>query len=396
MKRFIATGLFLFSLAFGLTGCSAIGSETLTGATTGTGTGSSTGMGDSGSTGGVTNVKSGQLTAVEWNDNAHWRFFKNLLVDTNYNQYPVYWGLPVDYRISIAAVSGTLAAADASVKLKTSSGSTICQTRTDNKGRAVLFYKQSDIPNQPFTMTIASGTASTDILAVLDNDTNILTVDLTGVSVPAKTLDLMVVIDTTGSMGDELTYLKAEILNVIQRVKLSNSGITVRISCNYYRDEGDEYVVRDYEFTESVETVISQMNIQQAKDGGDYEEAVHTAMENAITGEKHVWSASATARICFLVLDAPPHYNTDVVGSISKIADNAASKGIRIVPVVCSGANKSLEFLMRLWAIRSGGTCVYLTDASGIGGSHLTPTIGEAPTELLNDLMVRVIGEYLK
>ena len=42
----------------------------------------------------------------------------------------------------------------------------------------------------------------------------------------------------------------------------------------------------------------------------------------------------------------------------------------------------------------TGGTYTFLTNHSGIGNSHLEPTIGEYEVEKLNDLLVRVISEY--
>ena len=71
-----------------------------------------------------------------------------------------------------------------------------------------------------------------------------------------------------------------------------------------------------------------------------------------------------------------------------------AQSGIRIVPVVASGIDKSTEFLMRMTAIRTHGTYVFITDDSGIGGEHLEPTVGEYEVEFLSDLLVRLIGRF--
>ena len=42
----------------------------------------------------------------------------------------------------------------------------------------------------------------------------------------------------------------------------------------------------------------------------------------------------------------------------------------------------------------TGGTFVYVTDDSGIGGSHHDPEIPNAVVEKLNDLLVRLINGY--
>ena len=50
---------------------------------------------------------------------------------------------------------------------------------------------------------------------------------------------------------------------------------------------------------------------------------------------------------------------------------------------------------MRQIAILTGGTYVFITDHSGIGNSHLEPSIGKYKVEFLNELMARVIKKYI-
>ena len=70
------------------------------------------------------------------------------------------------------------------------------------------------------------------------------------------------------------------------------------------------------------------------------------------------------------------------------------AQGIKVIPVASSGVDKETEFLLRMLAITSGGEYVFLTDDSGIGGSHIEPTIGAHEVEKLNDLMVRLVQKY--
>ncbi|WP_139902638.1 VWA domain-containing protein [Clostridium thermarum] len=95
-------------------------------------------------------------------------------------------------------------------------------------------------------------------------------VDFKTIDDDSNILDLMFVVDTTGSMQDELDYLKAELKNVIRRVDAEASqSLDIRLSCNYYRDQGDEYVVRPFPFTRDIDEVINDMNKQYADGGGD-------------------------------------------------------------------------------------------------------------------------------
>ncbi len=174
----------------------------------------------------------------------------------------------------------------------------------------------------------------------------------------------MFMIDATASMADELECLKAEVADVIESVGTTRSGLHIRTSVNFYRDEGDQYVVRSFPFTTSLTTVTSQIAAQTAGGGGDYPEAVHLALQNAVSG--HQWSSSARARLLFLVLDAPPHEQQGVIASIGEQVERAARSGIRIVPVASSGVNTETEFILRAIDILTGGTA----DEPRIGRSH--------------------------
>ena len=80
---------------------------------------------------------------------------------------------------------------------------------------------------------------------------------------------------------------------------------------------------------------------------------------------------------------------------MTKTVKALAAEGVRLIPVASSGVNTETEFLLRSWAVMTGGTYTFLTDHSGVGNSHLEPTVGEYEVEKLNDLMVRLLMEYL-
>jgi hypothetical protein len=162
----------------------------------------------------------------------------------------------------------------------------------------------------------------------------------------------------------------------------------------FYRDTEDEYVTRISNFSTDINQTIDFINDQQANGGGDFPEAVHTALKKAVNDLQ--WSTNATSRIIFLVLDAPPHYESQIVSEIHNQISLAAGKGIKVIPVTASGIDKETEFLMRYMAIATNGTYVFITNDSGIGGEHLEATVGEYEVELLNNLIERLINKYLE
>lgn len=124
-----------------------------------------------------------------------------------------------------------------------------------------------------------------------------------------------------------------------------------------------------------------------APGGGDYPEALDIAVNKQ-------WSTGATAKIIFHVLDAPAHKGIEYENKLVNATKTAAEKGIRICPIICSGAADSTEYTMREPAIYTGSTFVFVTDDSGIGNSHHDPELPNVTVELLNSLIVRLVNGY--
>jgi len=203
-------------------------------------------------------------------------------------------------------------------------------------------------------------------------------------------LDLALVIDTTGSMGDELEYLKAEIDEIAATAKNMFPNVDQRFALIVYRDEGDQYVTRSYDFTESLSEFRSMLATQRAAGGGDYPEAVHVALEQA--GQLN-WRDRETARMLFLVADAPPHdrfanRSLDAVQGLRR-------QGVRVFPVASSGTRLKAEFVLRAASFLTMGQYLFLTDHSGVGNPHAKPHVPEYTVEHLNRLMVRMIAQQL-
>jgi Mg-chelatase subunit ChlD len=271
--------------------------------------------------------------------------------------------------------------------LTNSDGKVIYTAVSDVNGMAYLLY---DLDNTKETVGhIVVGGTRYDISA---QDQTVVNLASAGVS--ATKLDLLFMVDTTGSMGDELSYLQAELRDVIRKVAEAGQVYAINLSVNFYRDTGDEYVVRSFEFTSDIDKAISQLSEQSPNGGGDYAEAVHLALEDVVNN--HQWRDGAV-KLCFMVLDAPPHTDREIKGIDDRMQTTVmtmAERGIRFIPLASSGVDTETEFLLRSWAVMTGGTYTFLTNHSGIGNSHLEPTIGEYEVEKLNDLLVRVICEY--
>ncbi len=331
----------------------------------------------------------GLLTAGRWSDRDDWDRWQNLLAPgSSYHGMLDSWRVSRLERVAVRLNGRSRVPADAEVVLEDGRGRRLWEARTDNQGRADLY-----LPARRSGQLMVRGPdgrvlASREVRAGEQHELRLRE----DVSV-ASALDLMFVVDTTGSMGDELSFLQSELVDIVGRVERGASQeLRIRTSVNFYRDQGDDYVVRSFPFTADLDETLGHLRAEHAGGGGDYPEALDSALMDAV--QDHRWSDSAVARVMFVITDAPPHPGFAVGHRLEEAASLAASKGIRVVPVASSGVDKPTEFMLRHLAVSTGGTYVFLTDHSGIGNAHLEPTVGPYVVEPLNDLLVDVIREY--
>ncbi len=332
-----------------------------------------------------------KLTAAEWNDNKNWPFFTNL-VNAGTVSFPSF-GLDPRNRIEVlVTVDSTLAVVipcvNETVTLLDPEGKVLWTARTDRTGTAYLFWAEGQTPDR-----VVCGEASAPVNAPepgsdpqgqtvmkpLDN------VVLHGSgAAPAQTgLQVLFIVDTTGSMADEIAYLQKDFSAIAERVGADG----VQWSASFYRDEGDEYVTRHSGFSSDVAEVQRRINGEYADGGGDTPEAVAQVLTECLT-DRSDWDENC-AKLAFLIFDAPPHEGREA--ELQAAVKAAAEKGVKLIPVVASNAERDTELFGRALAILTNGSYVFLTDDSGVGGSHLEPIVGDYEVELLQDLIVRLI-----
>lgn len=339
---------------------------------------------------GQTELQPNQLTAGEWNDINHWDFWTRLMRHQEFSGFQSHWGFDTRGKLSIQLKNRNDQALSNYRVTAFGEDKKLWTAQTNFEGKAVLwpFLYRQEAANITVVITDANG----EEVYRKNTSSNHLTVTLNRKRERITDLDVMFMVDATGSMGDEISYLKAELEDIIGRLNRGNQ-LNTRTAMVFYRDHTDEYLIRDFGFNRNLDQVKNNLNKQHADGGGDFEEAVEKAMENAIFQQQ--WTkATAAAKIMFMILDAPPHHDSAKIKSLQKSVKAAAEKGIILIPVVASGIDKNTEFLMRFMAMATNGTYVFLTDDSGIGNSHLKPTIGHYQVEHLNNLLNRLIRKY--
>ena len=333
----------------------------------------------------------GLVTAGEWNDLDNWAFYQKTLMKEPFKGFPDDWQMYTNHRIAVALTAKNKPAANATVTLFRND-TPIWTAKTDNLGRAELwvgaFQKEKELNPTLLRLKVNEQWVST--AAISETQVNRIALDETLPS-PTTLVQIACMVDATGSMGDELEFRKMDLKKVINEVQKTNTQLKISTATVFYRDEGDEYVVKHSPFTEDINQTTEFISQQRADGGGDFPEAVDKAL---VQLNQLQWQPEARTRIAFLVLDAPPHNKPAVINSIQYSVKTAAASGIKLIPVVASGIDKTTEFLMRFIAMYTNGTYVFITDHSGIGNKHLEPSVGEYQVEKLSDLMVRLIKKY--
>jgi hypothetical protein len=201
------------------------------------------------------------------------------------------------------------------------------------------------------------------------------------------TLDIALVIDTTGSMGDEMAFLQTEIQSISMRIEKVYPDAEQRWALIVYRDVGDAYVAQGYDFGSDPEAFRDNLAAQWVDGGGDFPEAPDAAL--AAMNELSWREGESNARLAFWVADAP-HHNERASDMTDAVA-GAQELGIHVYPVASSGIDEFTELLMRSTAQLTGGRYIFLTSDSGIGGDHKEPSIPCYFVTRLDVAMLRMV-----
>ena len=332
--------------------------------------------------------EAGQLTASVFFDNDKYAYWKSLLTKgQNENENGLFQEYANKYafetsnrvKVSIPGVKGA--------KVEFADGS--FKTQTDANGVGYLF---TDTTNDEYKINVTyvntnqeSVTKEYTVKKDFDN-----VIDIKDATEANNQIEIMFMVDTTGSMSDEIEFLKLELADVISKVKESNPNVQILVGLLFYRDFGDDYVTRYFDFTKDIDSQLENLKKQFSDGGGDFEEAVYKAYEEAL--EKQ-WSNTSSTKLLVHVADAPSH--DEDVEKWNNSIKSLTSKGIKVITIASSGIDKKTEYFFRCQSLISGGAYVYITDDSGIGGSHIEATVDEKQiVEYLNALLIRLINGY--
>ncbi len=172
-------------------------------------------------------------------------------------------------------------------------------------------------------------------------------------------LDVLFVLDATGSMGDEIQVVKEKMIEMIAEIERGEPRPEVRFGCLVYRDRGDEYVTLAHMFSVDTDACIEFIERIAAAGGGDGPESVNQALHEAI--HTFNWDMDESVdRMIFLIGDAEPHFYPEDFRWVEEI-EVALERDIIVHTIGCSGLSEEGVRVFKEIAFGTEGTFEYLT-----------------------------------
>ena len=341
------------------------------------------------------------LNAGEIDDNAQWEHFTQYRTGFLQVSSQMARDVDVSQRQIITVSDGQRLPVLGARVLVYGSQELLAETRTYATGHSLFFPSAwtAALGQQAFRVIVQKNDTTVEFMLDPAADSE-WQVTLDAVQQPDRiSLDVLFLLDATGSMADEITQLQTNILDISSNIAQLPGDVDVRYALVAYRDRGDDYVTRAYDFVPDVSDFQAQLNAVEADGGGDNPESLNEALHVAI--QDMAWRQDDTIKLVFLVADAPPHldYPNDYDYSQEMVA--AAWKGIKIHPIASSGLKQDGEFIFRQIAQYSMGHFIFLTYQQGNAGEpgaerpDLAAGQDNYTVEQLDDLVLELITDEI-
>ncbi len=157
------------------------------------------------------------------------------------------------------------------------------------------------------------------------------------------TLEMVFVLDTTGSMGGLLEGAKQRIWGIVNEVMQNSSRPSVRIGLVAYRDRGDAYVTQVLPLTDDLDQVYTTLMDYRADGGGDTPENVRRALDDGVNRAGWSKPSSQLAQILFLVGDAPPHNDYQDEPDVLTTVAAAVKRNMIVNTIQCGNISGTAE-----------------------------------------------------
>ena len=237
----------------------------------------------------------------------------------------------------------------------------------------------------PMTLMLPRSAAGTNLSLTLPDDT---------LPTGPLELDVLFLLDATGSMADEIYRIKTTLVSIGQQIADLPQQPDLRVATVAYRDRGDDFVTRIYDFDGDIPGFLETVRGLHADGGGDYPESLNQGLHEALTDTS--WRPHSI-KLLFLLADAPPHLDYPQDQDYAREMARAQQEGVKIFTVASSGLDVQGEYIFRQLAQQTMGRFVFILYSTPPQGELTTPhEVGDDySVENLDRLIVRLITEEL-
>ena len=182
-------------------------------------------------------------------------------------------------------------------------------------------------------------------------------------------VDVVFVLDTTGSMSGLIQTAKEKIWSIASTMASAQPSPEIRVGLVGYRDIGDAYVTRVVDLSSDLDSVYAKLMEFQAGGGGDGPESVNKALYDAVHSMS--WSHRDQAyQTIFLVGDAPPHMDYNEV-QYPAILSAARERGIVVNTIQCGNLPTTVGPWTSIASLGNGN--FFQVEQSGSAVAYATP-----------------------
>lgn len=166
-------------------------------------------------------------------------------------------------------------------------------------------------------------------------------------------IELVFVLDTTGSMSGLINAAKEKIWSIASSMASAQTAPDIKIGLVAYRDRGDSYVTQTIALSNDLDSMYAKLMDFKAGGGGDTPESVNQGLFEAVNNMQ--WNQDKkTYKVVFLVGDAPAHmdYQDDV--KYPETLAIAEQKGIIINTIQAGQDNNTQATWQHIASLGSG------------------------------------------
>ncbi|NJN53580.1 MAG: VWA domain-containing protein [Anaerolineae bacterium] len=277
-------------------------------------------------------------------------------------------------------------------------GQPLTELRTHGDGSALFFPGIYGAPAGQYEATAVSDNQTVSIPFTVGDGS-----DGWGLTFPedkelatAVPLDILFLVDATGSMDDEIRQLKDNMVAIAMQISALPSQPDVRFSLVTYRDRTDDFLVNTVPFTSELESFVAALAEIEAGGGGDYPEDLQAGLASALYVSD--WRQENGVSLIFLIADAPPHLDYEHEDDYAVYLQQAVGHGIKIYPIASSGLDAQGEYIFRQLAQVTNGRFIFLTDngdEDGVSSGEANFAITDYTVADLDELIIQIVAEEL-